>query len=122
MHGNALQRNQHSTNIDNEVRDLVLRPFWDILHQTNRFVQHCKIIGEAVRIINDQIYPEEPYYEAAKIAFTPDVITQINTISNIPHLLDVASFTDDSAVGKRVIHFKLKNTRQWQKKPSHMNI
>jgi hypothetical protein len=54
---------------------------------------------------------------------TPEVIAQINSVSNIPHLLDVASVTDDSAIGKRVIHFKLKNTRQWQKLPiTHEHI
>jgi hypothetical protein len=73
-------------------------------------------------IINDQNYPEEPYARAEE-TFPPDVIAQINSVSNIPHLLDVASVTDDSAIGKRVVHFKLKNTRQWQKLPiTHEHI
>ena len=121
MHGKSLQT-KTSEKLDTEIKDTILRPLWDTLHQTNRFVQHCKIIGEAVRIINDQNYPEEPY-APAQIAFTPEVITQINSVGNVPHLLDVASVTDDSAIGKRVIHFKLKNTRQWQKLPiTHQHI
>eukprot|EP01036_Dinobryon_divergens_P061862 gene61862-biopygen30735 len=63
----------------------------------NRFVQHCKIIGDAVNIINDQNYPEKEY-EPAVQAFTPEVIAQINSASNTPHLLDVASVTDDSII------------------------
>jgi hypothetical protein len=98
MHGNSIQT-KPSGNLDSEIKDSVLRVLWDTLHQSNRFVQHCKIIGDAVRIINDQNYPEEPYAPAQE-AFTPDVIAQINSVSNIPHLLDVASVTDDSAIGK----------------------
>jgi len=66
---------------------------------------------------------KSPMHRQKMLSFTPEVIAQINSVSNIPHLLDVASVTDDSAIGKRVIHFKLKNTRQWQKLPiTHEHI
>jgi len=68
MHGNSLQT-KTSQKEDTDIKDAVLRAFWDTLHQSNRFVQHCKIIGEAVRIINDQNYPEEPYAPAENAFF-----------------------------------------------------
>ena len=115
MHGQSFQT-KSSEKTDSAIKDAVLRTFWDTLHRTNRWVQHCKIIGEAVQIINDQNYPDEDY-EPAQEAFTKEVISQINSVSNIPHLLDVASVTDDTVIGKRIVEFKLRGTKRWEKIP-----
>ena len=116
MHGQSLQT-KNSEKIDSAIKDSVLRLFWDTLHNNNRWVQHCKIIGEAINIVNDQNYPEEEY-DRAEQAFTPEVISQINSVSNTPHLLDVASVTDDTIIGKRVVRFKLRgNNNSWRKIP-----
>ena len=116
MHGQSLQSTS-SEKTDSAIKDAVLRAFWDTLHRSNRWVQHCKVIGEAVRIINDQNYPDDDY-EPAKEAYTPEVISQINSVSNIPHLLDVASVTDDTIIGKRVVQFKLRgDNNSWRRIP-----
>ena len=120
MHAQSLESD--NSRVDTTIKDSVLRAFWDTLHRTNRFVQHCKIIGDAVSIINDQNYPEEEY-EPAVQAFTPEVIAQINSASNTPHLLDVASVTDDSIIGKRIVHFKVRGSSTWRTVPiTHPHI
>ena len=103
MHAQSLEKKSDNTRVDITIKDSILRAFWDTLHTMNKFVQQCKIIGDAVNIINNQNYPEEEYEPAAQ-AFTPEVIAQINSVSNTPHLLDVASVTDDTVIGKRVVH------------------
>ena len=100
--------------LDTDIKSLILEQFWATLHEKNKFVQSCQILGKAVDIINNQ-NPEDDYLPAEE-AFTPEVIAQINSI-NTPHLLDVASVTDDSIVGNRVIRFKLRGTKFWNKLP-----
>ena len=119
MHGKSLEAANITTNnnADVKIKDSIMQTLWDTLHQTNRFVKHCKIIGDAMNIINNQNYPEEDY-EPAYQAFTPEVIAQINSVSNIPHLLDVASVTDDSIVGKRIVQFKIKGASRWSNIPT----
>ena len=120
MHAQSFESN--NSRIDTTIKDSILRAFWDTLHSMNKFVQHCKIIGDAVNIINNQNYPEEQYEPAAQ-AFTPEVIAQINSISNTPHLLDVASVTDDSIVEKRIVQFKVRGSSTWRTLPiTHPHI
>ena len=114
MHAQSLESDNNR--VDTTIKDSILRAFWDTLHRMNKFVQHCKIIGDAVNIINDQNYPEEEYEPAAQ-AFTPEVIAQINSTSNTPHLLDVASVTDDSIIGKRIVQFKVRGSSSWRTVP-----
>ena len=122
MHGKTLGSVTTTKGVDSTVKDSIVLVLWDCLHEHNRFVQHCKIIGEAVKIVNDQNYPDEDYEPASK-SFTPEVIAQINSVSNIPHLLDIASVTDDSILGKRIIQFKLKGATNWNNIPTtHQHI
>ena len=116
MHAQSLEKKSDNTRVDITIKDSILRAFWDTLHTMNKFVQQCKIIGDAVNIINNQNYPEEEYEPAAQ-AFTPEVIAQINSVSNTPHLLDVASVTDDTVIGKRVVQFKVRGSSTWRTVP-----
>ena len=119
-HGQSL--NSSNTNIDANIKDSLLRSLWDTLHESNRFVKNCQIIGRALEIVNNQNYPEDAY-EPAEIAFTPEVIAQINETVNVPHLLDIASVTDDNIVGKRVVRFKVKGSNKWNSIPcTHEHI
>jgi len=119
-HGQSLQ----STNerVDSDIKDSVPRTLWDTLHESNRFVQSCQIIGRAFEVVNNQNYPEDAY-EPAEIAFTPEVIGQINSTVNVPHLLDVAAVTDENIVGHRVIRFKVRGSSNWSQIPgTHEHI
>ena len=121
MHAQSLEGSS-TRKRDTTIKDSILKAFWDSLHTMNKFVQQCKIIGDAVNIISNQNYPEEEY-EPAVQAFTPEVIAQINSISSTPHLLDVASVTDDSVKGKRVVQFKVKGSKNWRSVPiTHPHI
>eukprot|EP01035_Chromulina_nebulosa_P037257 gene37257-50284_t len=46
MHAQSFESN--NSRIDTTIKDSILRAFWDTLHSMNKFVQHCKIIGDAV--------------------------------------------------------------------------
>ena len=61
MHGKTLGSVTTTKGVDSTVKDSIVLVLWDCLHEHNRFVQHCKIIGEAVKIVNDQNYPDEDY-------------------------------------------------------------
>ena len=101
-------------NMDRSIKDSILNILWNELHKHNPFVQSCQILGKAISIINCQ-NPEEQYLPAAEV-FCPEVIAQINSIS-APHLLDVASVTDESVTGNRVVRFKLKGQNSWNTLP-----
>ena len=112
MHGEKLiSNNKH---IDSTIKNSILQTLWDTLHERNRFVQSCQILGKAVEVVNNQ-NPEDGYLPANEL-FTTEVIAQINSV-NAPHLLDVASVTDDSVIGQRIIRFKLKGSNEWNNLP-----
>jgi len=120
-HGQSLQGSGNGR-VDTEIKDSVLRTLWDTLHESNRFVQNCQIIGRAFEVVNNQNYPEDAY-EPAEIAFTPEVIGHINSTVNVPHLLDVAAVTDETIVGNRVIRFKVRGSSNWSQIPgTHEHI
>ena len=117
IHGKSL--NVANERLDANIKDSIMKTIWDTLHASNRFVQHCTILGKAVEVVNDQNYPIDDYAPARE-AFTPEVIAQINSVgvnNNTPHLLDVACVTDDNVVGNRVVRFKLKGCDTWNDIP-----
>jgi hypothetical protein len=65
MHGQSFQT-KSSEKTDSAIKDAILRTFWDTLHRTNRWVQHCKIIGEAVKTISDQNWQKNSRVQTAR--------------------------------------------------------
>ena len=98
---------------DFNMKEDVLRMFYDGLREHNSFVQDCVLIGAMATEFSD-IFIEDVDEEIQFVNsnLPPDTIAFMNTQV---HSLDVSAVTNNFIDGNRVIRFKLKdNARSWK--------